>query len=103
MNDTGPEATPIVDRTTAFLGRSRDRPRHPPEQVLRALGGAPGLVLDQVASLQHGEGVGTEGQRSLSSGSSHTGASFTARALSRQRVPCTEDNGSGPGERGGAR
>ena len=33
MKETGPEATPIVERTTSFLGRSREneKPVPPPD------------------------------------------------------------------------
>ncbi len=33
MNDTGPDATPMVERTTSFLGRSREKekPVPPPD------------------------------------------------------------------------
>ena len=39
MNDTGPDATPIVERTTSFLGRSRENenPVPPPDWCTRAI------------------------------------------------------------------
>jgi hypothetical protein len=39
MNDTGPLATPIVDRTMSFLGRSREneKPVPPPDWCTSAM------------------------------------------------------------------
>ncbi len=39
MNDTGPDATPIVERTTSFLGRSREKanPVPPPDWCTSAM------------------------------------------------------------------
>jgi hypothetical protein len=39
MNETGPEATPMVDRTMSFLGRRREKlkPVPPPDWCTRAM------------------------------------------------------------------
>jgi hypothetical protein len=39
MNDTGPDATPMVERTTSFLGRRREneKPVPPPDWCTSAM------------------------------------------------------------------
>ena len=39
MNETGPEATPIVERTTSFFGRRREKanPVPPPDCAMSAI------------------------------------------------------------------
>ena len=41
----------------------RDRPRHPPEEILRCLRRPAGVVLDEVALLEHRDGVGRKRDR----------------------------------------
>src|SRR6266540_3067954 len=183
MNDTGPEATPIVDRTTSFLGRRREnekpvplpdpdergpapgpargeqsgagrnspleRPhearrelaqgparvhqgrgvRHPhprrheieerfrepldrtvgravrpigrgdvagyaPEQVLRAFGRLPVVVLHQVAALQDREGVGVQIELGAVGGISHAGSSLCGESVSLLNGAMVEVNGA---------
>src|SRR2546428_363958 len=60
--------------------RGGEGARAPPEQVLRPLDGGPVVVFDQVAPLEHGDGVGGQVRHPLAGGSGHACSSLCGKS-----------------------